>query len=558
MSGPGQLGKKQAESGAALLIAIFALLLISVVAIALVVTSGTDAALGGNYRTSTAAYFAGVAGLEEARGRLLWKNPDYINNNKPNSFPTLMRPDGLPTWQLTDVFYITNPAPGETVDPLSANPADYPDTEYQTEFGWPLAGATVNKIASVSAVAGLPGPSYKWVRITPATEKSLAMDVDGDGLPPDLTTKLYYDPANSVLGKPSPGLIAPVPPTPVPATAVQVLEITSLAVLPGGSRRLLQYVVAPVVISPYVPTNPPNPNYAEFANPPGNNQPSFPAALTILGNNPTLQVPSASSYVIDGRDSCSATTPKASVNSIGYTDSTAYPMILGQLNPQKSNYPGYPMAASPGPPPVVYTPTTPSIPPNATAPPSAAVVSSVPLSWQNPAMLDALVQDINNSADVVINKSTANGSDISSRAAAMSVSNPMTIVINGDLDLTGWHNVGYGLLLITGALRYDPDASWNGIVLVIGQGIFSSSKSGTGGIQGAVVVAKTRDTAGNLLPTALGPAFFGSQTSYGSNPGFGIVYGSCYGQTVQGTSVFSAQGPLTYKVLSFHEIPLTN
>src|SRR5271154_3929860 len=114
MSRGRQIAKRKAQAGAALLIAIFALLLISVVAIALVVTSGTDAALGGNYRTSTGAYFAGAAGLEEARGRLLWKNPNYINLT--NSFPTLMSPNGLPTWGLTQVLYIVNPAGGETVD----------------------------------------------------------------------------------------------------------------------------------------------------------------------------------------------------------------------------------------------------------------------------------------------------------------------------------------------------------------------------------------------------------------------------------------------------------
>jgi hypothetical protein len=125
----------------------------------------------------------------------------------------------------------------------------------------------------------------------------------------------------------------------------------------------------------------------------------------------------------------------------------------------------------------------------------------------------------------------------------------MTIVVNGNLNLSGWHNSGYGLLLVTGTLYYDPDASWNGIVLVVGQGIFSSSKNGTGGFNGAVFVAQTRDSGGNLLSgTSLGPAFFGSQTSYGSTPGFGINYSSCMVQ--------SAQGPLTYKVLSFHEIPL--
>jgi len=511
MSGRRQFGKRETESGAALLIAIFAMLLISVVAIALIVSSGTDAALGGNYRTSTGAYFAGVAGLEEARGRLLWKNPDYIN--KTNSYPTLLTPNGLPSWGLTQVFYIVNPAGGETVDPTSANPADYPDTEYATEFGWSLAGTNVNTITSVSAVAGLPGPSYKWVRITPATEWSLQMDVNGDGNK-DHTAVLYYDPAHvDASNKPRPGLTAAAVP---PPTAVQALEITALSVLPNGSRRLLQYVVAPLVISPSAIGN------------------AFPAALTLDGSGVTFQGPGAPNYYVNGQDTCNTANP--AVPAIGYTNPGDFGSIKAQANPQ-SNYPGSPLAPLPP-----YDPAKPSL---------SDVSTALRQSWQNPASLDAVVQDITNSADVVISKSTANGSDISSRAPTMSVSNPMTIVVNGDLDLSGWHNFGYGLLLVTGTLRYDPDANWSGLVLVIGQGILSSSKNGANGIQGAVLVARTRDNAGNLLTTTtLGSPFFGSQTSYGSSPGTGIAY--CAGPTQ------SAQGPLTYKVLSFHEIPLVN
>ena len=43
----------QSQSGIALLISIFVLLLISVVCIALIVSSGTESALAGNYRSST-------------------------------------------------------------------------------------------------------------------------------------------------------------------------------------------------------------------------------------------------------------------------------------------------------------------------------------------------------------------------------------------------------------------------------------------------------------------------------------------------------------------------
>ena len=86
--------KRPPQAGTALLIAIFALLLISVVGIAMLVSTSADTALAGNYRTSTGAYYGALAGLEEARGRLLWKNPNYINN--AGSYSNLLSPSGVP------------------------------------------------------------------------------------------------------------------------------------------------------------------------------------------------------------------------------------------------------------------------------------------------------------------------------------------------------------------------------------------------------------------------------------------------------------------------------
>ena len=77
--------RRPSESGIALLIAIFVLLLISVVAIGLLVSSGTETALGANYRTSSTVYYAAIAGLEEARGRLLPKNPNYFGTSSLSS-----------------------------------------------------------------------------------------------------------------------------------------------------------------------------------------------------------------------------------------------------------------------------------------------------------------------------------------------------------------------------------------------------------------------------------------------------------------------------------------
>src|SRR5947208_10861779 len=78
--------KRRTDEGIALLIAIFVLLLISVVAIALIVSSGTESALAGNYRSSTGVYYAALSGLEEARGRLLAKNANAFKTTNPTGF----------------------------------------------------------------------------------------------------------------------------------------------------------------------------------------------------------------------------------------------------------------------------------------------------------------------------------------------------------------------------------------------------------------------------------------------------------------------------------------
>src|SRR5712664_4293054 len=80
--------KRRREAGIALLISIFVLLLISVVAIALIVSSGTESALAGNYRSATGVYYAALGGLEEARGRLLVKDPNSFKNTASGFLPS--------------------------------------------------------------------------------------------------------------------------------------------------------------------------------------------------------------------------------------------------------------------------------------------------------------------------------------------------------------------------------------------------------------------------------------------------------------------------------------
>ncbi len=176
--------------------------------------------------------------------------------------------------------------------------------------------------------------------------------------------------------------------------------------------------------------------------------------------------------------------------------------------------------------------------------PPVAFVTLPPI-LQATSGLDSLVQSLAQNADLVINPPSGLA-DQSSLPSTMSAQNPMVVVVNGDFHLTHESGTtpftGYGLLLVTGTLYYDPDDSWYGVVLVIGKGVFDGTQNGKGGqISGAVFVANTFDNSGNLL-TSLGPASF-KQTGGGN----GIHFNSAL--------VKATQALVPYQVLSFREIP---
>ena len=479
------------QRGAALVIAIFSLLLISVVATALILTAGTQTAIKSNYKSAMQAFYDAKAGLEEARGRLWLKNPDVITNCV---FPT-----GSPM-QVGQVCYIVN---GANIDPT--NPADpYADLEYQDEWN-PLTNAGAQLIPSKSASANLAGPLYKWVRITPRTEASAKFAADADGIIDN--TPLFFDGRNVIDSK------NPV----LPPGAAQILTITSLAVTPSNSRRMVQYTVAPG-------------SYLEaFA--------TFPAALTLDGNKVHFAGPLISNdgdkdqddspFHINGNDLNAPTGTPSGVPAIGYTNSNDGSGISTAAVPS-ANYPSPTGVSNVS----LLPPWTPQTP------------SGLPSILQTPSGLDSLVQNIAQGADVVLNPPSGTA-DQTNLPATMSAQNPMVVVVNGNFNLHGY-GTGYGLLVVTGTLDYDPDASWNGVILVIGRGIFTSTKGGIGVINGAVFVAQTRDlTTGNLLPDPnLGPSSF-KQTGGGN----GIHYSS--------SCVAATQALIGYQVLSFREIQQT-
>jgi len=461
----------------ALVIAIFTLMLISVVATALILMAGNETALKGNYKSAMHAFYDAKAGLEEGRGRLFARNP--------NSIASCILPGGGATMPVGQVCYILNPSPGEVVNPQDLSAANpYADTEYLTEWNTTAipSGANCNTVISNSPIASanIAGPLYKWVRITPRTNFSANL---GANLGADNTTALFFDGANTN----SAGIGA------------QVLTITSLAVTPYGSRRMLQYTVTAGSLAAAMP--------------------SFPSALTLDGNGVTFKGPSGnSSFSINGNDMDAPSGTQSGVGAIGFTNSSDSSNISAAAVPASSYL----------------------------SPSGVTAISSVsvPTLLQTPSSLDALVQSITQSADKVINGPVTQSGSINIMPSGMSATNPMIVVVNGDLTINGWHNTGYGVLLVTGTLTYDPDASWDGIVLVIGKGQFVSTQNGTGQINGVLLIAQTRDPlSGNLL-SALGPASF-KQTGGGN----GIHYSSKW--------VAAAQSLAPYQVLSFREIAQT-
>src|SRR5215469_6851353 len=76
------------QSGIALLTALFALLLLSAIAVSLVYVSSTETQVNYNYRNEQVAYFAAKAGIEEARDRMMPSNANYFGAALPTAPPT--------------------------------------------------------------------------------------------------------------------------------------------------------------------------------------------------------------------------------------------------------------------------------------------------------------------------------------------------------------------------------------------------------------------------------------------------------------------------------------
>jgi Tfp pilus assembly protein PilX len=185
--------KKRKQRGVALLIAIFALLLVTGIALAMLSMSDTETSINANYRDSQKAYFSALAGIQEARVRILTENSNVVSGGTGGVLPN-GGTAGMPAnSNSTGIVYILNSNGTDTIQPWTTTNNFYDDELCHESY--PSLSATwndVNKQLSNVNCTTTPGASgwyttktstdpntgtsaaldYKWVRISEKENRS--------------------------------------------------------------------------------------------------------------------------------------------------------------------------------------------------------------------------------------------------------------------------------------------------------------------------------------------------------------------------------------------------
>jgi hypothetical protein len=159
---------RERQKGVALLVALFVLLLLSAIGLAMMYATNTETSINANFKDKQTAVYAALSGIHEARERII---PSHCSTSDvpwaicaPSAAPDSVAPTGASS---VTVQYIINPSSGETIDPTDiSNP--YFDTELCHEnilgltnpgSGTPCDPATTPTTKVIPAV-------NKWVDIT--------------------------------------------------------------------------------------------------------------------------------------------------------------------------------------------------------------------------------------------------------------------------------------------------------------------------------------------------------------------------------------------------------
>jgi hypothetical protein len=234
------------ERGIALLLCILSLMVLTGIAIGMMYMTDSETMINANYRSSQQAYFSALSGLQSVRERM----------TPANLAPHLIvGPAVTPGFPLS-VVYVVNPGAADVVDLAAITGPNNPfyDNELCNEVaaqGQPcaaLAGSYAPLVPEDPSSANPPylgTVNYKWVRITAKANGATApyyVNGSGNGGGVGLGTQICWNGSSEVpaskLGVANCALGG------APPAWTSVYQLTSFAVTPSGSSRMLQMEVA--------------------------------------------------------------------------------------------------------------------------------------------------------------------------------------------------------------------------------------------------------------------------------------------------------------------------
>jgi hypothetical protein len=453
------------ERGVALFMVVFALLLLTSIALGMIALSDIETTVNSNYRTSVQAFYGARAGVQEGVDRL--REGITLQGGAAYS---IARPNVMPiTTSATGVTYILNPTGGEAVAPWDAG-NQYFDLELCNER---FVNGTTNRLGIAPAGNGIrcgtapagtyyttaasmdPGTGtsaampYKWVRITMKQNgTSLGYAVNNASLP---ESKICWTGQRevtlaSLVGYTDCGL------PPVGGDVyTNVYVVTALARTPGqnGSRRLFQ--------AEYAPSPPLDINSAI----------SSKAGVNLTGN---LQV--------NGYDQCTCQQVGSNYGVARYSGGTCDNSANAIYSAQNVDNPNPSQTVVAG---------------------STAIIESIgqnnwPASLEVPPLIDRFKPSSVNVATCSSGScSLISGTNVMGPILTLPAPDPAAVTASGQVSYIGGNITlngggGAGILIVDGDLTiHGGGFQWYGLILVRGVVTFQGGGSANTNIYGAVI-----------------------------------------------------------------------
>jgi hypothetical protein len=509
----------------ALLLALLALLLISAIGLGMVYMSNMESEIAYNYKDTQTAFFSVRAGLEEMRDRMQANSPSSI------TLPTTMPPN------VGSIVYITNPAAGETVTPATAGSAYFDDefchelfnlaggTPYSTTCATGPPAGSFTTVASVSPYTGTAAAlKYKWVRVTlkqNATVGTVATQYVDSAQPAG--SQVCWN-QNTSLETTSTSLGAYATCALAAAAGYNVEPVylvTALAITPQGSRRVAQYETAALNITPPASALALDGPGATF-NPAPHSNNYFASGNNSAVNVGNTGVPSTYTPWTGPAGQCNSLTPTqapaVSTGDQAGANSISNPATGIPAN-RDSNYTGTAPPAPAGP--------TPSVVNEGGA--GGPLASS---QWSSPSQLNTLVSEMSNMANNSLTcgiggaAQTVGGPTAACTPPAGGLGTdaaPLITFVNGDFNMGA--NSGAGILIVTGTLSITGNSSFDGLIMVVGQGVLTENGGGNGQFNGSLFLANTNNSA---YPFSQLATLGSPQIQWNGGGTNGIQYNSCW------------------------------